>query len=159
MWISNSERPLHVDELCHALGAEEEGSTDLNIRNILTIETLLTCSLGLVTVRRSSSTLRLVHHTLHEYLSHNLNLFIKPHSMVAKVCLTYLNFRQVRGISPAVHSVPPTIPFVPYASCYWGIYAKRETTESLKTLALKVLDEYDKHIASKILLRGMGVWG
>ena len=60
MWVSHSERPLHVDELCHALGVEE-GSTDLNIRNIPAIETLLACPLGLVTVEKSSSTLRLVH--------------------------------------------------------------------------------------------------
>ena len=151
MWISHSERPLHVDELCHALGAEE-GSTDLNIRNIPAIETLLTCSLGLVTVEMSSSTLRPVHYTLQEYLSHNPNLFIKPHSMIAEVCLTYLNFRQVRGISPALRSVPPTIPFVVYASFYWGTHAKRETTESVKTLALKLLDGYDSHISSKMLL-------
>jgi len=40
MWVSHSERPLRVDELCHALGVEE-GSSDLNIRNIPRIETLL----------------------------------------------------------------------------------------------------------------------
>ena len=34
MWVSHSERPLHVDELCHALGVEG-GSTDLNTRNTL----------------------------------------------------------------------------------------------------------------------------
>jgi len=151
MWVSHSERPLHVDELCHALGVEE-GSTDLNIRNIPAIETLLTCSLGLVTVEKSSSTLRLVHYILQEYLSCNPNLFIKPHSMIAEVCLTYLNFRQVRGCSPTCRWVPPTIPFVKYASCYWGTHAKRETTQSVKMLALKVLDEYDKHISSKMLL-------
>ena len=70
MWVSHAERPLHVDELRHALGVEE-GSTDLNIRNISPIETLLECSLGLVMVEKSSSTVRLVHYTLQEYLSHN----------------------------------------------------------------------------------------
>jgi len=64
MWVSHSERPLHVNELCHALGVEE-GSTNLNIRNIPAIETLLACCLGLVTVENSSSTVRLVHSTLH----------------------------------------------------------------------------------------------
>ena len=158
MWISHSERPLHVDELCHALGVEE-GSTDLNIRNIPAIETLLACSLGLVTVEKSSSTLRLVHYTLQEYLSHNPNLFIKPHSNIAEVCLTYLNFRHVRGFPPTVSSVPPTIPFVKYASCYWGAHARRETTESVKTLALILLDGYDKHIAAKMLiLHRMSIW-
>ena len=159
MWISHSERPLHVDELCHALGVEE-GSTDLNIRNTPAIETLLACSLGLVTLDKSSLTVHLVHYTLQEYLSHNLDFFPNPHSRIAEVCLTYLNFREVRGISPTLHSVPQTVPFVEYASCHWGTHAKRETTERVKALALKLLDGYDKHISSKVLLlRGMSIGG
>ena len=67
MWVSHAERPLHVDELCHALGVER--SSDLDIQNIPAIETLLACSLGLVVVEESSSTVRLVHYTLQEYLS------------------------------------------------------------------------------------------
>ena len=122
MWVSHSERPLHVDELCHALGVE--GSSDLDIRNIPAIETLLECSLGLVTVEKSSSTVRLVHYTLQEYLSHNPNFFPKPHSMIAEVCLTYLNFPHVRGFSPTLRSVPLTAPLVEYASCYWSTHAR-----------------------------------
>ena len=158
MWISHSERPLHVDELCHALGVEE-GSKDLNIRNIPAIETLLACCLGLVTVEKSSSTFRLVHYTLQEYLFHSLNLFIKPHSIIAEVCLTYLNFGQVKGFLPTLRSVPLTVPFVEYASCYWGKHAKRETAGRVKTLALELLDGYDKHISSKmLLLHRMSIW-
>jgi len=151
MWVSHAERPLHINELCQALGIEE-GSIDLNIRNTPTIETLLACSLGLVTVEKSSSTVRLVHYTLQQYLSQTPNLFLKPHSAIAEACLTYLNFPHVRGFSPALRSVPPTAVFVEYASCYWGAHAKRETTESVKNLALTLLDGYDKHISSKILL-------
>ena len=151
MWVSHLERPLHVDELCHALGVEE-GSMDLNIRNIPAVETLLSCTLGLITAEKSSSTVRHVHYTLQEYLSNNPNLFVKPHSTIAGVYLTYLNFRHVKGISPTVSSVPPIIPFIEYASCYWGAHAKRETTETVKELALKLLDGYDNHISSKMLL-------
>jgi len=158
MWVSHTERPLHVDELCHALGVEA-GSADLNIWNIPEIETLLACLLGLVTVEKSSFTVRLVHYTLQEYLSHNSNLFFEPHSMFAELCLTYLNFRQVMDFSPALDSVPPTAPFVDYASCHWGSHARQENTENVKTLALKLLDGYDKHISSKILLlRGQNFW-
>ena len=154
MWVSHAERPLHVDELRHALGVE--GSIDLDIRNSPAIETLLASSLGLVTVEKSSSTLRLVHYTLQEYLSHNPNLFHKPHSMIAEVCLTYLNFQHVRSFSPALRSAPPTAPFVEYASCSWGTHAKFETTENVKNLALNLLNGYEKHISSKMmLLRGM----
>jgi len=91
MWLSHSERPLGTDELCHAMGVEI-GSTDLNSQNIPTIETLLGCSLGLVIVEASSYTVRLVHYTLQEYLRNNTDLFHRPHSMIAEVCLTYLNF-------------------------------------------------------------------
>jgi len=149
MWVLHSERPLHVDELRHALGVE--GSTDLDIGNIPAVETLLVCSLGLVTIEKSSSTVRLVHYTLREYLSSNPDFFPKSHSVIAGACLTYLNFPQVRGFSPA-RSIPPAAPFVKYASCYWGAHAKRETTESVKTLALRLLDGYDEHISSRILL-------
>jgi len=151
MWVSHAERPLHVDELCHALGVEK-GSMDLNVRNIPTIETLLASSLGLVTVEKSSSTVRLVHYTLQEYLSHNPNLLLKPHSLIAEVCLTYLNFRHVWSFSPTLRSAPQTAPFVEYSSCYWGAHARQETTESVKTLALKLLGRYDEHISSKVLL-------
>ena len=150
MWVSHAERPLDVDELCHALGVEK-GSDDLNIGNIPAIETLLACSLGLVTVEKSSSTIRLVHYTLQEYLSHNPDLFLNPHSFIAEVCLTYLNFRHIRDFSLTLDSVPSTTSFVEYASCYWGTHAQRETTASVKTLALELLDGYEKHISSKIL--------
>jgi len=67
VWVSHVERSLPVNELRHALWVE--GSMDLDIRNISAIETLLPC-LGLVIVAKSSSTFRLVHYTLDEYLSH-----------------------------------------------------------------------------------------
>ena len=156
MWVSHSERPLHVDELCHALGIE--GSIDLDIRNIPAVETLLACSLGLVTVEKSSSTFQLIHYTLQEYLSYNPNLFLKPHSIIAEACLAYLNFPHIRGFSPTLSSAPLTAPFLEYASCYRGTHARRGNTERVKILALKLLNEYDKHISSKILLlRGLQI--
>ncbi|RPA88327.1 hypothetical protein L873DRAFT_1586774, partial [Choiromyces venosus 120613-1] len=70
MWISLAQRPLSVDELCHAL-AVKVGSVDLDTSTIPSIETLLGCCLGLITVDRESSTVRLIHATLQEHLSAN----------------------------------------------------------------------------------------
>ena len=42
MWISHSERPLKVNELCHALGVET-GSPGLDGDNVPSIGTLLAC--------------------------------------------------------------------------------------------------------------------
>jgi len=153
MWVSNSERPLHTSELCHALGVTI-GSPDLNIEDIPTIQTLLACSLGLITVDASSSTVLLVNSSLQEYLSNNPSLFQSPHSMIAEVCLTYLNFQCVRELSPTLSSAPQTLPLVGYASSYWGKHIRKEETESVTRgpLALGLLMEFEKHISSQLLL-------
>jgi len=77
MWIAYSERPLQPDELCQALGVEM-GSKDLKKDNEPTMKTIMSCALGLVTVDSSSSTVRLVHFTLQEYILANPTLFQAP---------------------------------------------------------------------------------
>jgi len=151
MWILYSERPLRAVELCYALGVEI-GSADLDSENIPALRTILASCLGLVTVEASSSTIRLVHFTLQEHLSSDPTLFHNPHSTIAGVCLTYLNFGCVRDLSPIVSSAPPTLPFLEYASCYWGKHVRRKMTENAKPLALKLLDRFDEHISAQLLL-------
>ena len=78
MWVSHSERPLKVDEICEAL-AVEMGSTDINPNNVPSIRTVLSCCQGLITLDNESSTTRLIRPTLKEYLSHRAGLFGTPH--------------------------------------------------------------------------------
>ena len=151
MWVSNSERPLGASELCHALGVRM-GSTDLDVENVPTIRALIGCSLGLITIEASSSIVRLVHFTLQEYLSSNPSLFQSPHSMMAEVCLMYLNFRCVRELCPTLVSALPIVPFIEYASCYWGKHLVKEKTDRATPLALLLLIGYEEHIASRLLL-------
>ena len=151
MWISCSERQLKAEELCHAL-AVEVGTTDLNIHNVPSRRTLLSCTLGLVTIDQASR-VRLVHFTLHEYLAAHPSLFITPHSMMAEVCLTYLNFQSVRELSTALGTIPSTMPLLHYASCYWGFHARKEMGEGVKQLALQLLRRDANHISAEILLR------
>ena len=151
MWVLYAERPLRAKELCHALGVEI-GSADLDPNNVPTIRTLLASCLGLVTVEVSSSTVRLVHFTLQEHLLSDPTLFHNPHSTIAEVCLTYLNFGCISALPPTFWSAPQTMPLVEYASCYWGSRTKMELTENVKILALKLLDRFDKHISAQLLL-------
>ena len=97
MWVFHSERPLRVDELCHAL-AVEIGSADLDPKNVPSVRKLLNCCQGLLTVDKDASTVRLIHLTLQEYLSTRPDLFARPHSTIAETCLTYLNFQQFKGL-------------------------------------------------------------
>jgi len=68
MWVSHAERPLRIDELCHAL-AVELGATDIDVENIRPQDAVLRSCLGLAVVDKETSTVRLIHYTLQEYLS------------------------------------------------------------------------------------------
>jgi len=151
MWISHAERPLHADELCYAL-AVQLGSTDFDGGNIPSMSTLVNCCQGLITVDKEALTVRLIHFTLQEYLSGHLDLFIKPHSAMAEICLTYLNSKQVKALSTAHSPDTRNTPFLQYCSVYWGVHSKKELSEHGKSLALELLKEHYSQISSKLLL-------
>jgi len=151
MWICHSKRPLGPEELCQAL-VVEIGSIDSNDNSAPSIMTVLNCCQGFVVVDEDGSTLRLIHYTLHEYLSSHRNLFENPHSTIAETCLTYLNSQQVMALSdPRVQSTQHS-PFLKYSSLYWGAHMKEESTDRGKTLALKLFSQYQCHISTRLLL-------
>ena len=151
MWVSHAERPLTADELCHALAVELD-TKDLNGGNAPSISTLVSCCQGLITIDKKASTVRLIHFTLQEYLSSHPDIFSRPHSTIAEICLTYLNFKQVKAI-PANRSPDLSYtPFLKYCSLYWGVHAKRELSDNESSLALELFQEYDDHISIRLLL-------
>ena len=154
MWISHSERPLQVDEICHALGVEI-GSTDLRTDNVPSIWTVISCCQGLATVDKEASTVRLIHFTFQEYLHGHPDPLGSAHSTMAETCLTYLNSQQVRSL-PAnpPHDLRDT-PFLGYSSLYWGTHAKIEFSDRVKLFALELLDQYEDHVSAKLLLRAI----
>jgi len=152
MWISHAEEPLKPDDLCHAL-AVEIGSPNLNIDNVPSIGTLLACCQGLVFVDKEASTVRLIHSTLQEYLLAHPQIFGALHSTIAETCLGYLNSQQIKALST---NPPPNfqnVPFLEYSSFYWGVHAKRDLSDCAKSLALKLFDDYENHISTRILLK------
>ena len=152
MWISHSERPMHIWELCDAL-AVEIGSRDMECDNIPSEKTLLASCLGLVTVDESS-TVRLVHFTLQEYFNNHSEHFENPQSTMAEVCLTYLNFDSINELPHSLDNAPVEKRLLQYASSYWGLYARNGLTKGGKSLALQLLGKFGGHISAKLLLRG-----
>jgi len=150
MWISHSRRPLRVDEICHAV-ATQIGSNGLNHDDIPSISTLLSCCQGLAAIGEGTSTIRLIHFTLQEYLSAHPNLFGRSHSTIAETCLTYLNFQHIRDL--------PTDPppehwrrsFLEYSSLYWGTHMREGVSDLATSLALKLLHQFDSHVSANIL--------
>ena len=150
MWICHSERPLGVDELCHALSVTI-GSTHFDSGTVLATETLLTCCQGLVTVDKEASTFRLIHYTLREYLTTRSNLFTHAHSIMAEACLTYLNSDQARALPANPQPDLSSMPFLRYCSRYWGTHAKRELSDRARLLSMELLDHYESHVAANAL--------
>jgi len=152
MWVSHAERPLTPDELCHALTVEL-GSTDFNAGNAPSISILVGYCQGLITVDKETSTVRLIHPTVKEYLSTRTDIFSNSHSAMAEICLTYLNSRQVKALSAHPSAIIHGKPFLEYCSVYWGIHAKRKLSYHARSPALELLQEYDGHISGKLLLK------
>ena len=151
MWVLYAQRPLRAEELCHAL-AVEIGSADLDPDNIPAIRTLLASSQGLLTVEASSSKVRPVHFTLQEHLSSDPTIFdVSPHSTIAEVCLTYINFESVRNLSPNLDLALSKMPLLEYTAVYWIKHTRGGMTKNIKILVRGVLDGGEEHIFWKIL--------
>jgi len=151
MWISHSERPLKAEELCHALAVEIR-SPNLNSDNIPSIGILLDCCQGLVAVDKEASTVRLIHFTLKEYLLAHADNFGRVHSTMAETCLSYLNSHQVRALSAGASSDLQGQDFLEYSSLCWGVHPRRDLSDCARQLALKLFDDYNYHISTKVLL-------
>jgi len=151
MWISHAERPLQADEVCYAL-AIQLGSTDFDVGNIPSISTLVGCCQGLITVDKEASTVRLIHFTLQEYLSSHPDIFSRPHSAMAEICLTHLISEQVKAIWIVSSLNTQNTPFLEYCSVYWGAHAKKELSDPGRLLALELLKEPYGQIPTKLLL-------
>jgi len=151
MWILHSERPLNMDEICHAL-ADEIGSTNRDAGGVPSIRTVLECCQGLAAIDEGSSTIRLTSRALKEYLSRHPK-FSGAHSRIAETCLTYLNSQVIKDLSPSRARDPGGTPLLEYSSLYWGTHMRKEFSDHLRSLALDLLDQYDNHISAELLWR------
>ena len=79
-------------------------------------------------------------------------LFGRAHSTIAQTCLSFLNSHQVKALSTNPSPDLRDTPFLEYSSLYWGTHAKRELSDCAKQLALKLFDDYNNHISTKILV-------
>ena len=125
MWVSHAERPLRIEELCHALAVETE-ATDLDLENVPPPDTVLGSCLGLAMVDVETSTVRLIHYTLQEYLSRP-GALPHAHTKLGQTCLTFLNYDQVKGLPADNVSNVENMPFLDYSSLHWGGARKNRT--------------------------------
>jgi len=138
VWVRHPERPLRAGELCHAL-AVQLSTTDFHIYQVSLISTLVGSHQGLIAVDKETSTVRLIHITLQEYLSSGFHIFSKPRSGMAESCLTYLNSRQVDALLTAPFPDTQNAPFLEYGSIHWRVHAKGSSQTTDHHLRLELL--------------------
>ena len=155
MWVSHAERPLGIEELRHALAVEMD-STDLDPENIRPQDTILGSCLGLAVVDAETSTVRLIHYTLQEYLSRP-GILLDAHKTLAESCLAYLNYEQVKGLPAKMIPNLRDMPFLEYSSLYWGSHAKVKLSDRAKSLVLELLNRASNHISSTMLVEKIWV--
>lgn len=99
LWICYSQRPLHVNELQHAIATELE-DMDFDSDGITAIELISSCCMGLL-VCDDQQTCRLFHLTAYDFLR-NTPEYGAPvgHLMISKTCLTYLSFSTIKHEGP-----------------------------------------------------------
>ena len=154
MWVSHAERPLRIDELCHALAVDPQ-STDMDPENIPPRDTVIGSCLGLAVVDAETSTVRLIHYTLQEYLSCH-GIFPDAHKTLGHACLVYLNYGQIKGLPANEVSNLGDMPFLTYSSSYWGSHAKFELSDRAKSLAQELLNLAGDHISATLLFEQIG---
>jgi len=89
-WVSHACRPLLINELRHAL-ATQVGDTAFDPDNLLQSKLIVECCSGLIVIDDKSSLIRLVHHTLQDFLhSKRQEVFRAEETEITKFCLIHL---------------------------------------------------------------------
>lgn len=127
-WISFAKRPLHKQELQHAMAIEVRKS-ELDEQNIPHIKDIISVCAGLVTIDEKSGIIRLVHYTTHVYFNRTCDRwFPKVEMNIALACTTYLSFSAfARGQCETDEELTGRLKLYPlydYAARNWGYHAR-----------------------------------
>ena len=126
MWIAYARKLLRVDELCHTL-AIQIGELEFDEDNKPSAKIIIESCSGLVNVDYESSTIRLVHYTLQDYIQERrLDTVVHEASTLTNSCLTYLLYDFIDRATPKNLNVSlAKYPFLAYASEHWGHHAEK----------------------------------
>ena len=147
MWVSHARSQLRITELQHAL-ATQVGDLQFDEDNLLQAKLIIDCCFGLIVLDNESSIVRLVHHTLQDFLqARQQPHFANEETQITKICLTYLGLDRPEpsSMQPQEHGHDPPrifvslddLPFLGYAAAHWGHHAQHAYPEDIEDLALK----------------------
>jgi hypothetical protein len=141
-WITYAQRPLTIQELCHAL-AIEPGERILDPDAVCDIDDILSACAGLVTIDTESNVVRLVHYSTQEYFE-RIRLEWIPNAQldIATACITYLSMDTfLSGSCDSDEAFEARLGdnvFLDYSARHWGRHAE-VVQQSISDLALAFL--------------------
>ena len=153
-WILKTYRPLSVNELLHALVAEEcdEPPRQLDRSAFVQPKVLLDVCAGLVTIESSSKTVRFIHATAHEFISSLENEYMTSADRnILSACINYMSLKAFsKGPSASDEDLNLRLleyPFLTYAAQFWGRHLAKAEDEELEKTTLKLLDSEEVMMA------------
>jgi hypothetical protein len=138
-WVFFSMYPLTIEQLHYACAINED-MTDLNPKQPLPSSDCIKETAGLLVVDREFNTVRFAHSTIKDYLAkHTRQYFPDGHSLLARTCLTFLNFHAFSSESGRARfdRGGDLSAFFEYAAFQWGHHA-REASNDERTCDMAV---------------------
>ena len=143
LWISHAQGSLTVAELSEAM-AVKPGITSMNPRRRPSQEMMIECCMGLVTVDRESSSIRLVHYALQEFFrDQREEIFPSGDDEIAESCIAYHFLDDfIDGCCETeaeIVRLMKAFPLLRYVSNYCGHHIRSSHCDRIQGLALKLL--------------------
>lgn len=159
-WITYTKEPLETGALQHALAVTPD-STDINEKDLIDIELLVSFCVGIVSIDYESDIIRLVHYTIQKYLENELPP-VQGNIDIARTCLNYLAFDVFSTPCDNKNSLNERMgkyKLSSYAAFHWADHVREGLEEHLQALVLATF-ESDGKLDSMLQLRdGILWWG
>ena len=153
-WILKAYRPLSINELLHALVVEEcdKPPRQLDRSALVQPKVLLDVCAGLVTIERSSKTVRFIHATAHEFISALEHEYMTSADRnIFKACINYMSIKAfATGPSASDEDLNLRLreyPFLTYSAQFWGRHLAKAEDAELEKTTLKLLDSEEVMMA------------
>lgn len=131
-WIFHAARPLQMEELCEALAVREEDS-DLDEETLIHPDVIIEVCQSLVLYDERTSTVRLTHYSLYEFLRDGCREDLLSFVDLAKICIAYLGFKVFSNPCQDIMALEERIQkykFSSYAAQFWAVHAKGDAEKS-----------------------------
>ena len=146
-WIYFAKRSLLMVELREALAIEiiedaDEDCTDLDPGNLEKPQFIIDSCGSLILWDRATDVVGFSHYTVSEFFKANVAGNIEPELYIARICLTYLGFKEFEAPcegDESLHTRMKEYKFAKYAGEFWGMHTKEEVQndDEIQRLVLK----------------------